>query len=127
LKAAEVEVAGEEDDGKESESEERPPPIILAQKTRLQKKKEEEAAKGSPEEATSSEESSSDDVLEVTPSKVKWKQSPSHVDVKIKEELRTKRKHDRPTQVRIFRYLKPEVDKPAPVGHPVLRMLPVSK
>jgi hypothetical protein len=65
--------------------------------------------------------------VELTPSKVKRKQSPSQVEVKAKEELRCKRKHDKLVQVGLFRYMKPELEKPAPVGHLALRTLPVAK
>jgi hypothetical protein len=49
------------------------------------------------------------------------------LEVKAKEELRSKKKHDKPVQVGLFRYMKPELDKPAPTGHPALRSLPVAK
>jgi hypothetical protein len=75
----------------------------------------------------SSEGSSSGSVVELTPSKVKRYQSPSQVKVKAKEELRSKRKHDKPIQTGLFWYLKPEMEKPEPVGHPVLRTLPIAK
>jgi hypothetical protein len=127
MKSAEEEVAGNEEDGEEIESEERLLLVLPVRKTQLQKQKEEETAKESAEGATSSEGLSSGDVVELTPSKVKRKQSPSQAEVKAKEELRSKRKHDRPVQTGLFRYLKPEMEKPAPVGHPALRTLPVAK
>jgi hypothetical protein len=45
----------------------------------------------------------------------------------VKEELRSEAKHDKPIQVRLFRYMKPEMEKPTPIGHPALRPLPVVK
>jgi hypothetical protein len=62
-----------------------------------------------------------------SPSQVKQKQSPSQVEVKAKEELRSKGKHDKLVQVGLFWYMKPELEKPMPIGHPVLRTLPVAK
>jgi hypothetical protein len=56
----------------------------------------------------------------------KQTQSPSQAEVKAKEELRSKAKHDKP-KTGLFRYLAPEVQKPAPIGHPVLRTLPAAK
>jgi hypothetical protein len=49
------------------------------------------------------------------------------VEVKIKEELRSKRKPDKPAPVGLHRYLGPVLERSAPIGHPLLRMLPVAK
>jgi hypothetical protein len=96
------EVAEEDDDGEDTESEDKPPAVISSWKARLQKQKEKEATKASPEEACSSEQSLSGGVEEVTPSKVRRKQSLSQLEVKVKEELRSKRKHDKPAPAGLF-------------------------
>jgi hypothetical protein len=49
------------------------------------------------------------------------------VEVKAKEELCSKRKHDKPVQVGLFQYMKLEQEKPVHVGHPALQTLPMSK
>jgi hypothetical protein len=49
------------------------------------------------------------------------------VTVKAKEELRSKRKHGNPVQVRLFRDMKPGLEKPVPDSHLALRTLPVAK
>jgi hypothetical protein len=46
--------------------------------------------------------------------------------VKAKEELQSKAKPDKP-KTGLFRYLVLEAQKPAPIGHPVLRTLPAAK
>jgi hypothetical protein len=62
-----------------------------------------------------------------TRAETKWKQSPSQAEVKAKEELCSKAKHDRPVQVRLFRYMKLKAEKPAPISHLALRLLPIMK
>jgi hypothetical protein len=96
LKVAEEELSGEDDDDEETESEDKPPAVIPGRKTRLQEQKEKEATKAGHEEAASSGQSLSEDIEEVTPSKYGRKQSPSQVEVKIKEELCMKKRHDKP-------------------------------
>jgi hypothetical protein len=49
------------------------------------------------------------------------------VVVRIKEELRMKKKHDKPAPVGLHRYLGPKLEQPSPVGHPLLRTLPITK
>jgi hypothetical protein len=48
------------------------------------------------------------------------------VEVKIKEELRMKKRHDKPP-VGLHLYMGLALERPAPIGHPVLRTLPVAK
>jgi hypothetical protein len=124
------------EDSKETESVEPPPSAIEVRKTRAQRAKEKEAAE---EQSSSAGVTSSDAVQEVTPSKVQKKKGPSDFEAKAWEECRSKVKQDKPQgtpskvkqdksqQGSIFRFLKPAVEKPGPIGHPTIRKIPVAK
>ena len=121
---ADSEVSG----GSESEPEAPAPAVVPGRKTRLQKQKEVEAAQASHPDSTPSEaSSSSDDVEEVPDPQPERQKSTSQVEVAIKEELRTKSRQDRSSNVGLHRPMRPKVERAAPLGHPRLRKLPVAR